>query len=220
MKRSSSAKKKPESVKIVIMVEGNTERAFKPILVSFLATRLAGQMPALRFRVFDGGVPTKDPLLRHVQNHLSGKDPADHVIWLTDVYVDKQNPGKGLWRTGEDAKKLARQWAGNKRRFHPHVALHDFEAWLLPYWERIKKHAKTNRNAPSGAPETVNHQKSPAYHINDAYQTGKDKRAYLKTKDPVAILKDQDLMVAILACPELKSFVNTILRLAGGAEIQ
>lgn len=219
MKRSASKKKKPESVKIVIMVEGKTERAFKPTLVSFLATRLEGQMPALRPRAYDGGVPTGETLLRHVQNYLSGKDPADHVIWLTDVYVDKQNPGKGLWRTGDDAKKLARQWVGQEPRFHPHVALHDFEAWLLPYWDRIKDHAKTNRNAPSGAPETVNHQKSPAYHLHEAYMTGSEKRAYLKTKDPQAILRGQDLTKAIEACPELKAFVNTILRLSGGALI-
>lgn len=205
---------------IRIMVEGKTESAFMPFLRDFLKTRLSGQMPALKPVVYNGGVPTGNDLKRDVANLFGGKKPADHVIWLTDVYVDKQNPGKGLWRTGDDAKKLARQWVGNEPRFHPHVALHDFEAWLLPYWDRIKKHAKTNRSAPSGAPETVNHQKSPAYHINDAYMTGTEKRAYLKTKDPQAILKDQDLMVAINACPELKSFVNTILRLSGGAEIQ
>ena len=32
-----------------------------------------------------------------------------------------------------------REWVGVEKRFYPHVALHDFEAWLLPYWEKIKK---------------------------------------------------------------------------------
>ena len=214
MKKSNAPTNSP--IKIVLMVEGATEKAFKPVLVSFLKTRLAGQMPALRPRSFNGGVPTGEPLRRHVQNYLSGKDPADHVIWLTDVYVDRRNPGKGLWRTAQEAKDKAREWVGIESRFHAHVALHDFEAWLLPYWDRITKHAKCSRNPPNGAPETVNHQKPPAYHLNDAYQTGGHKRNYIKTKDPQAILRDQDLMVAIRACPELKALVNTILGLSGG----
>ncbi len=205
---------------IKIMVEGKTESAFMPFLKEFLKTRLEA-MPALKPVVYKGGVPTGNELKRDVANLLSGKKPADHVIWLTDVYVDKQNPGKGLWQTAQQAKSYATCCVDPKyhAHFHTHVALHDFEAWLLPYWDRIKKHAKSNRNAPSGAPETVNHQKSPAYHVNDAYITGAEKRRYSKTKDPQAILRGQDLTKAIEACPELKAFVNTILRLSGGALI-
>jgi len=38
----------------------------------------------------------------------------------------------------------------------------------------------------------------------------------VKPRDALRILKDNDLSVSIEVCPELKAFVNTILRLSGG----
>ncbi len=201
------------TVKIIIMVEGETEKVFLPFLRGFLQNRL-NNMPKLKPSVFDGAVPTGAKLKRAVENYFSGKEPADHVIWLTDVY-----PGKGIWTTAEEAKQKAREWVGPEDRFHPHVALHDFEAWLLPYWDRIKKLAKTERTAPSGKPESVNHMKPPAYHIKEAYHVGKCRKDYKKPIDAPKILKDQDLMISINACPELKALVNTILEISGGDKI-
>jgi len=102
-------------MKIVIMVEGKTEAAFKPKLIEFMKQYLVDpghltKLPRLDFRKEDGGVPMGAELRRRVANHLSGKDPADHVIWLTDVYVDRRNPGKGHWKTAEEAKAKAREW--------------------------------------------------------------------------------------------------------------
>jgi hypothetical protein len=37
-----------------------------------------------------------------------------------------------------------------------------------------------------------------------------------KPRDAVRILSKNDLAVAINACPELKSFVNTIIKVCGG----
>lgn len=206
-------------MKIIVMVEGSTEMAFKAVLLEFLHNRLSGRMPRLDFRKSDGGVPVKDALKRTVQAYLNGDRGADHVIWLTDVYVDSRNIGKGLWTTAAEAKAQARRWVGEDPRFHPHVALHDFEAWLIPYWDRIKQVTGVNRNTPSKHPESINHGKPPSYHIKALYELRKPKASYVKRRDAVAILRGQDLMIAINACPELKSFVNTILQLSGGEEI-
>ncbi len=65
-----------------------------------------------------------------------------------------------------------REWTGHNPNFYPHVALHDFEAWLLPYWKTIQALAKHNRSAPSGLPETINHQKPPASRIKEIFQLG------------------------------------------------
>jgi hypothetical protein len=200
-------------MKIVIMVEGRTERAFMPILRPFLESRLGGRMPRLRTQVHDGAVPTGDKLKRAVEALLTGRDPWDHVIWLTDLY-----PGRNLWTTAAEAKERASAWVGDTLRFHPHTACHDFEAWLLPYWPRIMQLAKTNRSAPAGPPELVNHNTPPAYWIKEAYRVGAARKDYKKAIDAAKILKDQDLMVAIRACPELKSFVNRILALSGVEE--
>lgn len=206
-------------MKIIIMVEGETEGAFKAKLLEFIKREFIekghlARMPNLQFRKSDGGVPTHDKLKRAVERFLGGNDPAAHVIWLTDVYIDKRDPHK-YWKTADEAKAKARDWVGDEPKFHPHAALHDFEAWLLPYWDSIKKHARSNARSPRGAPETINHTTCPADVIKNVYLTGGKKKAYSKVQDSMAILRDQDLMVAIRACPELRAFVHTILRCAG-----
>ena len=54
--------------------------------------------------------------------------------------------------------------------------------------------------------------------LDQAYQTGK-KRAYRKTLDGIAILRNQDLAISAAACPELKAFLNTILSLSGAPTV-
>ncbi len=196
-------------MRIGVLVEGKTETAFKPYLLAFLQTRLAGKMPKLDFVPHDGRIPTGGNLRRIVENLLTDKKhPADAVIALTDVYTGSNPPE---FPTAEDAKNKMRDWVGPEPRFHPHVALHDFEAWLLPYWEKIKNLTGSNHKAPGPNPEKVNHARSPAYWLAEEFRTGPKTLGYVKTRDAGRILKDEDLMVAINACPELKAFVNTIL---------
>jgi len=204
-------------MKITIMVEGATEDAFKPYLREYLETRLAGAMPKLDFHRYDGRIPKGDKLKRIVKNLLSGRNSADHVIALTDVYT-----GTTLhdFLDATDAKAKMRDWVGAEEvRFHPHVALYDFESWLLPYWPTIKKLAGHNANAPSGAPETVNHNKPPSYHIKDIFERGKCRDSYIKPRDANRILRDNDLSITINQCPELKSFINTILEVCNETRI-
>ncbi len=67
--------------------------------------------------------------------------------------------------------------------------------------------------SPGSNPEKVNHGNSPAYRLAEVFRTGPKTEGYVKTRDAGRILKDEDLTVAINACPELKAFVNTILGL-------
>ena len=192
-------------MKIAILVEGATETAFKPILLNFLKLRLQ-QMPKLKFISHDGRVPKGDKLKRIVDNLLIGKDAFDAIIALTDVYT-----GTNDFKDAADAKAKMREWVGNNPNFYPHVAQHDFEAWLLPYWSTIQKLAISNKSVPGGLPEQVNHGNSPSYRIKEIFETGKCQRSYNKIRDAARILKDQDLMVSVNQCPELKAFINTIL---------
>ncbi|BAZ82744.1 DUF4276 family protein [Sphaerospermopsis kisseleviana CS-549] len=197
-------------MKIAILVEGATETAFKPVLLYFLKSRLQ-QMPKLKFIPHDGRIPKGDKLRRIVENLLIGKDAFDAVIALTDVHT-----GTNDFKDGEDAKAKMREWVGNNPNFYPHVAQYDFEAWLLPYWSTIQKLAKSNKSAPAGLPEKVNHGNPPSYRIKEVFETGKCQRSYNKIRDGARILKDQDLMVSVNQCPELKAFINTILELCKG----
>jgi len=192
-------------VKIAILVEGDTEQAFKHKLVDFLRNRLGQKMPRLNFIPQDGRIPKEAKLKRVVENLL---DDYDAVIALTDVYT-----GTGDFQNAIDAKTKMRDWVGNNANFYPHTALHDFEAWLLPHWPTIQKLAQHNRSAPTGNPESINHQKPPAYRIKEIFRLGNCKKDYNKVIDGKAILRKNDLMLSIDACPELKAFVNTIISL-------
>jgi hypothetical protein len=71
---------------------------------------------------------------------------------------------------------------------------------------------------PKAPPEEINHGKPPSRLLSEVFVKGRRTR-YLKTRDAAAILKDQDLMISIQACPELKALVNTILRILEEPEI-
>lgn len=202
-------------MKITIIVEGKTERAFIPYLRRYLQNLLQEKMPRLSLFSYDGRIPKHDKLRRVVKNLLDGQT-ADHVIALTDIYTGTNPPD---FTDAQDAKSKMRQWVGDEARFHPHVAQHDFEAWLLPYWATIQKLAKHNKNAPGANPETVNHQKPPAEHIREIFEIGKCGKSYVKPRDAGRILRENDLSVAISRCSELRALVNTIISLCGAAPI-
>ena len=203
-------------MKISILVEGNTEKAFMPHLRKYLKARLSGNMPKLDAFPYDGRIPKEDKLKRVVANLLLGKNAADHVIALTDVYTGTTPPD---FRDAADAKAKMREWVGDEPRFHPHAAQHDFEAWLLPYWAAIQRLARHNKGAPAGHPEAVNHGYPPAHRIKEIFEIGKCRDSYIKPRDAGRILRDNDLSVAIHQCTELKAFVNTILSACGRALI-
>jgi Domain of unknown function (DUF4276) len=199
-------------VKIAILVEGRTETGFKRHLTAFLTHRLLGKMPRLDMVPYDGRIPTERKLRRLVELLLSqGKPPADAVIALTDVYT-----GNAYFVDAADAKAKMRSWVGQNDRFHPHVAQYDFEAWLLPYWDDIQRIAGHNRRAPSGPPETINHERPPSHYIREIFRIGTCRDHYSKARDANCILQGKDLAVAAAQCPELRAFLNTILTLSGG----
>jgi hypothetical protein len=201
-------------VKVSILVEGRTEKAFFPYLRIFLKTRLAGKMPNLDPFVYNGRIPKEDKLRRTVENLLGGRRPSDAVVALTDVYT-----GTPDFLDATDAKTKMRNWVGTNHRFFPHVAQHDFEAWLLPYWEEIQRIAGHAKHAPPGVPESVNHTHPPSHYIREIFRIGRCREDYSKVRDGGRILRGQDLTIAAAQCPELRAFLNTILTLSGGQPV-
>jgi hypothetical protein len=196
-------------MKITILVEGRTEQAFKPHLVEFLKARLAGPIPRLDPFRYDGRIPKGDDLKRKVEMLL--RSGSDAVIALTDVYTGTRD-----FTDARDAKAKMRAWVGPNDRFYPHAAQHDFEAWLLPFWDEIQRLAGHNRTAPSGTPESVDHTRPPSVHIRDIFRAGRCRDDYSKPRDASRILRGKDLSIAARVCPELKAFLDTILKLCGG----
>src|SRR5216684_2378488 len=91
-------------LKITIIVEGNTEKAFLPALRSFLATRLTDRMPVIDVFAYDGRIPKGEKLKRVVGNLLSTGRFSDYVIALTDVYT-----GSPDFKDSADAKQKMRE---------------------------------------------------------------------------------------------------------------
>jgi hypothetical protein len=204
-------------MRIAIIVEGDTEKTFFPHLRNFLKTRLAGNMPKLDPLPYDGRIPTGDKLKGDVERLLNDRrQPADAVIALTDVYTGA-NPA--VFEDAAVAKRKMREWVGPDPRFFPHAAQHDFEAWLLPFWDVVQRLAGHNQASPGTSPERVNHMNPPAHRLREIFRAGRHGRAYVKPRDAGRILRGQDLLVSAQACPELKSFLNTILKLCGGTPI-
>lgn len=197
-------------MKIAILIEGKTEKAFLPTLRSFLGPRLA-EMPRLHPILYDGRIPKGDKLRRRVEILL---DTYDAVIALTDVYTGTRD-----FLDASDAKAKMAAWVGGNSHFYPHAAQHDFEAWLLPFWPTIQGLAKHNRRAPSAAPEQVNHNNPPSHRIKEIFELGGCRDSYVKPRDAIRILAKNDLLESAQACPELKAFLNTILSLCAGSII-
>ena len=200
-------------MKISLIVEGETERVFVPRLRDFLRPLIPPEIPFVLHPVPQKGrVPRGAKLNRLVEGLLSsGRNPADYVIALTDVYPDFSNAA--------DAKSILHQSVRNRARFYAHAAQYEFEAWLLPYWGRIQSIAGHNQSAPGNNPESVNHNNPPSNRIRDIYRLGQKRYNYRKRRDADRILQGQDLNIAIQQCPELKSLVNTILGICGGQAI-
>ena len=199
-------------MKIALIVEGKTEKVFLSALRQFLETRLTRGTLRIVPYCHDGRIPTGDKLKRVVGRCLD--DGNDAVIALTDVYT-----GTREFTDAADAKRQMRQWAGQEGRFYPHAAQHDFEAWLLPYWDDIRRLSGTNRNPPPGNPESVNHMSPPAHRIAETFRTGAKRTYYNKPRDAKRILDGKDLMVAAKQCSELKALLDTALVLCGAAPI-
>ena len=202
-------------MKIALIVEGRTEKAFLPVLREFLGRRLPAS-PKIDPVSYDGPIPKGEKLRRDVEKLLNGSRAADHVLALTDVYTGKRPPE---FHNAAHAKAKMREWVGNESRFHPHAAQYDFEAWLLPYWPTIQRMAGHNRACPSGDPESVNHNTPPSRHIKEIFEIGKCRDSYVKVRDAIKILRQNDLALAVEKCAELKALVNTILNISGSQTI-
>ena len=60
----------------------------------------------------------------------------------------------------------------------------------------------------------------PSDRIREIFRTGSRGRDYVKPRDAERILRENNLLDAANACPELRAFLNTILRLCGGQEVK
>lgn len=193
-------------MRIVLIVEGDTEIALKQHLKRFLDDRAREQnKPRVRLQTRSEMTLNEDRLRDRIRRELQGKDVAG-VVGLIDVFPK--------FESAAAARAYLERAAGNLSGFYAHAAQFDVEAWLLPYWEDICRRIGVTRQAPGSNPEHVDHGNPPAYRLRALYQLARPKRKYVKATEMYAILRGKDLRDAAVHCAELKALLNTLLALS------
>ena len=191
---------------IVLLVEGDTESALKEHLKSFLDQRavLEGK-PRVRLTTRTQVDLSEGRFRRRVRLELETPG-VTAVVALIDVYPK--------FADAAAAKTALHEKAGHPANFYAHAAQFEVEAWLLPYWDDICRRVGVQRAMPGADPEQVDQDTPPSRHLGELYRLAKPRqRRYVKAAEMRAILRGKDLTMSASRCPELKSFLNTLLML-------
>lgn len=194
-------------MRIVLLCEGRTEQALKRGIHDFVNSRMSGgEKVGVETRSFDG--PTVRKKLASIVELSLAREDTSGVIALTDVYPD--------FSDAAEAKAALQRFAGDAGkdgRFRAHAAQFDIEAWLMPFWEEIAGQLKLRADRPGANPEEINNQRPPSRHLKDLYARAKQR--YEKVLDAPKWLTGEGLERAAGCCPELKSFLDSLLEFAG-----
>ena len=194
-------------MRIVLLVEGETEIALKAVLKTFLDQHATqhGQ-PYVRLQTRKIKSLNQESLGRQIRLELQARENSA-VVGLIDVFPRFKHAN-----AAKDYLVEAARSASVGHGFHAHAAQYDVEAWLLPYWDVICDRIGFRQSRPGHNPEEVDDVKPPSYLLRELYRRAK--REYTKTDQMPIILADKDLTIAANACPEFKSFLNTLLTLS------
>ena len=212
-----AAREPQPPTKTVLLVEGKTEQALKTVLKDFLddqCTTAGKPRVRLETKPLDSRLLKKEKLGLRVKKNLE-RDDVLGVVALVDV-VAAGNP----FKDAAEAIEFLRSCHPDDKRYRCHAAQHDFEAWLLPYWDFITKRVGVHQKSPGNQPENVNHDRPPSKVLEDLYQRAKPPRKYNKPVEALAILRGQDLLVSAKKCPQFAAFLQTLLDLADCTPLQ
>ena len=65
----------------------------------------------------------------------------------------------------------------------------------------------------------MNLTRPPSVRIKEIFRVGSRGRDYVKPRDAERILRENDLLLASAACPELRGLLNTVIGLCGGERV-
>lgn len=189
-------------MRIWVYVEGTSDKLGLEALFRNETSDWRKRGTSVQLRPLNG----KGNILREVGRHARlalDNGRVDHVFVLVDLY-----PG----HTEAEAlrQELRALIAPRLRsRFHAHVAVHDFEAWVLAAPEALCARLGVKHLSGFNSPETVNDQKPPAEHLKELF--ARYNRTYKKNSDGPAILRRT--MPAVIAdkCSNFRLFYQDLL---------
>jgi hypothetical protein len=206
-------------VRVVVYCEGDTEELIlKPLLAPY-RERLAGCGYGLDVHIFNGapelkrkiGAATRAALQHGVERVFGLIDLyGAPIVWPRNV-LQSDDP---LAARCEYAREQMRSWVPSdiRDRFHPHLAVHELEAWLLADSQALSDEMG-RKVGPWPRPEEVDFDKPPAALLNELFHTRPNKKRYDKKVDGRMLFGKVNVDTVYQMCPNFRAFVDDLLAL-------
>ena len=200
-------------MKIILLVEGDTERFLPPFFKRWLDPQTPTRV-SIKPQNFKGVGDYRARFAKTARLYLGTPEVAG-VIGVIDYHNSGLNypPGtlaeRCLWAKQQFENQV------NDSRFYQHFAVHETEAWLLAQPGILPQDiGGAFKNAHE--PEKVNSNHPPGKRLNDLYQKHLGKKCRKPTEGSTLFSK-LDPSVAYMKCPHLKLLLDDLLALAQSA---
>lgn len=127
------------------------------------------------------------------------------VFALVDLYPKIEGCEKP-----DQVKERLKKWAGGHSDFHPFVAVHDIEAWILGDEEVVRDYLRGLRFTFPHNPEAIDFDRPPKKYLSELFR--KCDRNYKETVDGVNLLARIRPDRVASVCPSFKEFWTAITK--------
>ena len=202
-------------MKLLLFVEGDTERALRKFFRRWLDDRLSERV-GIKIVQFEGWRDYDDEIARKVSLQLSDESETDVIgaIGLLDLYGPTFYPrdkvgvaDRYTWAKSYLEKKV------DHPRFRQHFAVHETEAWLLANPENLPDPVRKALPGRCSRPEEVNFDEPPAKLLDRLYRA-KLRKHYKKVIDGAKLFEALEPSRAAQKCPYLRALLDDMLSLA------
>lgn len=197
--------------RIILLVEGPSERASLPGFFSRWLRRRISAAPAVEATPFNGSGDYRKHFAQRASRAI-GSGQCLGVLGLLDLY------GSGLDYPAEATVPDKCRWARRhleeavpSPRFRQHFAVHEMEAWLLSDPGIFPPAIRGQ--LPSAEPEDVDFEDHPSALLGRTYWRILGRR-YSKTVDGATLFRALDPELAASRCPHLRMLLEDLLHLA------
>jgi Domain of unknown function (DUF4276) len=205
-------------VKLVLLVEGYTERKAIPEFLKRWLDQQLGKPVGIQTVRFDGWQHlVRDAAQKTKMLMEAPKSDVIAVIGPLDLY------GPNFYPPNKVSADERYEWAKQKLeadvdhpRYRQFFAVHETEAWLLSDSRICPRELQASVKAIQ-KPETVNFDEPPAKLLEKLYYQ-KYKRSYGKVTQGSNLFRKLDPLDAYNKCPSLQALLDEMLRLAAEAQ--
>ena len=182
------------------------------LLIPFL--KRSGWAGTLQPKNMRGSGHFLSKIARAVERSLQPEEKVDYVFGLLDLHgVGLSYPREVTSRDqkAEYLKKHLRELVSfsYRGRFHPHVAVHELEAWVLADDGALRDYLKQPMQ-PWPTPEAVNFDSPPVRHLKDLFMRHK-RVAYGKAVHGKRLFEMIDPRIVMNKCHHFKLFVDDLM---------